>query len=183
VALVSVEIGLVLGRVRIANISMLYLLAVLATAIAFGRGPAVVASLAAFLTFDWFFVQPVHTFTVADPEEWLSLLFFLLVAILTGQLAADQRRRAHEAARREREAVVLYDVVWLMSRPNLEEALGTVAERLRKELKLAGVAIDLVQPTGGSPRITTGDDEAVLLFHPGVVVTNVPYHMAPKPAT
>ena len=42
VALVSVVIGAVLGRVRIANISMLYLLAVLATAIAFGRGPAIV---------------------------------------------------------------------------------------------------------------------------------------------
>src|SRR5437660_7577451 len=94
VALVSVAIGAVLGRVRIANISMLYLFAVLAIAITFGRGPAVVASVAAFLTFDWFFVEPYHTFTVADPEEWISLLFFLLVAILTGQLAADQRRRA-----------------------------------------------------------------------------------------
>src|SRR5437763_1026381 len=58
VALVSVAIGAVLGRVRIANISMLYLLAVLATAITFGRGAAIVASVAAFLTFDWFFVEP-----------------------------------------------------------------------------------------------------------------------------
>jgi two-component system sensor histidine kinase KdpD len=69
VAAVSVAIAAVLGRARIANISMLYLLAVLAAAIAFGRGPAVVASLAAFLTFDWYFVRPLHTFTVADPEE------------------------------------------------------------------------------------------------------------------
>lgn len=159
VAAVSVVIGVVLGRARIANISMLYLLAVLTSAIAFGRGPAVVASLAAFLTFDWLFVQPVHTFTVADPEEWISLLFFLLVAILTGQLAADQQRRAREAAHREREAVVLYDVVRLMSEPDFEQALRTVSERLRKELDLAGVSIDLVQPTGGSLRITASDDD------------------------
>lgn len=164
VAVVSLAIGAVLGRMRIANISMLYLLAVLATAIASGRGPAVLASVAAFLTFDWFFVQPVHTFTVADPEEWLSLLFFLLVAMLTGQLAADQRRRAREAVQSEREAVVLYDVVRLMSESDLERALSTVAERLREELKLAGVAIDLVQPTGGSLRIATGDDEAIALL-------------------
>jgi two-component system sensor histidine kinase KdpD len=52
VALVSGAIGVILGRIHIANISMLYLIAVLATAIAFGRGPAVLASVAAFLTFD-----------------------------------------------------------------------------------------------------------------------------------
>jgi two-component system sensor histidine kinase KdpD len=123
----------------------------------------VVASVAAFLTFDWFFVEPYHTFTVADPEEWISLLFFLLVATLTGQLAADQRRRAQEAAQREREAVVLYDVVRLMSEPDLEVAVATVAERLRDELNLPGVAIDLAQ--GAKPlRIARGDDEALALL-------------------
>src|SRR6267378_3784750 len=108
VALVSVFIGVVLGRVNLANASMLYLLAVLATAVAFGRGPAVFASIGAFLVFDWFFVQPLHQFTVSDPEEWVSLLFFLLTATVTGQLAAAQRQRAREAHYREREAVVLY---------------------------------------------------------------------------
>src|SRR5207253_698129 len=98
----------------LANISMLYLIAVLATAVAFGRGPAIFASVSAFLIFDWFFVQPLHQLTVSDPEEWVSLLFFLLTAMVTGQLAAGQRERAHEAQQREREAVVLYDVVRLL---------------------------------------------------------------------
>src|SRR5215813_5784721 len=93
VVLVSLFIGLVLGQVNLANVSMLYLLAVMATAVGFGRGPAVFASFCAFLIFDWFFVQPVHQFTVSDPEEWLSLLLFLLTATVTGQLAADQRDR------------------------------------------------------------------------------------------
>jgi two-component system sensor histidine kinase KdpD len=110
VALVSLFISAVLGRVNLANASMLYLLAVLATAVAFGRGAAIFASIGAFLVFDWFFVQPYHQFTVSDPGEWLSLLLFLLTALVTGQLAADQRRRAREAYQREREAVVLYDV-------------------------------------------------------------------------
>jgi two-component system, OmpR family, sensor histidine kinase KdpD len=166
VAVVSLAIGGILGRAHIANISILYLLAVLAAAIAFGRGPAVLASVAAFLTFDWFFVQPLHTFTVADPEEWIALLFFLIVAMLTGQLAADQRRRAQVAVQREREAVVLYDVARLMSEPDLEHALRTVAERLREELNLSGVAIDLVRPTGGSLRIAAGDKEAMRLLEP-----------------
>ncbi len=78
VALVSVVIWVVVGRTHLANISMLYLGAVLATAVCFGRGPAVLASVAAFLTFDFFFTVPYYTFTVADPEEWVALLFFSL---------------------------------------------------------------------------------------------------------
>src|SRR6266545_4155494 len=74
VAVVSGFIGLVLREVNLANVSMLYLLAVLATAVAYGRGPAVFASIVAFLTFDWFFVDPIHHFTVSDPEEWVSPL-------------------------------------------------------------------------------------------------------------
>ena len=106
VALVSALIGLVLQRVAIANISMLYLIAVLVTAIAFGHGPAILASVTAFLTFDWFFVAPHHTFTIADPDEWVALLLFLLTAVVTGQLAARERERAAEAEQRERAAVL-----------------------------------------------------------------------------
>ena len=161
VALVSVFIGLVLRTVNLANASMLYLLAVLATAVAFGRGPAVFASLAAFLTFDWFFVEPRHEWTVANPEEWVSLLFFLLTAIITGQLAADQRRIAHEAQQREREAVVLYDVVRLVGERDLEDALAAVSERLREELALAAGAVELNQPGGGALRVAAGEDDVL----------------------
>jgi two-component system sensor histidine kinase KdpD len=128
------------------------------------KGASVATRATAFLTFDWFFTAPQHTFNVADPEEWIFLLFFLLVATLTGQLAADQRQRANEAAQREREAVVLFDVVRLMSEPDLEEALGTVADRLREELSLAGVAIHLTPESGESLRITSGDEDAVNLL-------------------
>src|SRR3972149_6322724 len=127
---------LLLWRTHIANVSMLYLIAVLATAVAFGRGPAILASVAAFLTFEFFFVEPYYTFAVTDPEEWIALLVFLATAVITGQLAAYQRRRAEEARQREREAVVLYDIVRLMSGPDLGQALDAVAERLLGELQL-----------------------------------------------
>ena len=67
---------------------MLYLLVVLPTAVYFGSGPAIFASLAAFLAFDWYHIRPLHTFTVADPEEWIALVLFLVVSIVTAQLAA-----------------------------------------------------------------------------------------------
>lgn len=164
VGLVTIVIGLVLGHIRVANISMLYLIAVLAVAVACGSGPAVVAGVAAFLAFDFFFVEPVHTFTVSDPEEWVALLLFLLTAIVTGQLAASQRRRAREAEKREREAVVLYVVVRLISEPDLGRALDAVAARLRQELHLAGVAIDITE--GNCDHVASaavGDPEALRL--------------------
>jgi two-component system, OmpR family, sensor histidine kinase KdpD len=157
VAVVSVFIGFVLGRANIANISMLYLLAVMATAVIYGRGPAIFASLTAFLTFDWFFVEPIHQFTVSDPEEWVSLLLFLLTATVTGQLAAGQRQRAWEAQQREREAVVLYDVVRRLGESHVETALAAVAERLRGELHLEGLAIELWRPGGESRRVGVGN--------------------------
>lgn len=157
VVLISLLIGYVLGQVNLANVSMLYLIAVMATAVAFGRGPAVFASLIAFLVFDWFFVEPIHHFTVADPGEWISLVFFLLTAIVTGQLAAGQRQRAHEARQREREAVVLYDLVRLTSEAEFESALGAIADRLRRELNVAAVAVELAQPTGEQLRVSAGD--------------------------
>src|SRR5206468_11570523 len=154
-------IGLVLGQVNLANVSMLYLLAVMATAVAFGRGPAVFASVSAFVVFDWFFVQPLHQFTVSDPQEWISLLFFLLTATVTGQLAAGQRERAREALQREREAVVLYDIVRMLGEAEPDKVLESVAERLRRELQLKAVAVELWRATGEMQRFDAGDAAAL----------------------
>src|SRR5881296_3423872 len=104
VAAVSWVIGLVGGTTHLANISLLYLLVVLGAASFFGSGPAVLAAFVAFLTFNWFFVEPRHTLIVAEPDEFVSLLVFLVTAVVTGQLAANLRRRAAEAEQREQEA-------------------------------------------------------------------------------
>jgi two-component system sensor histidine kinase KdpD len=161
VTVVSLFIGLVLGEVNLANVSMLYLLAVMASAVGFGRGPAIFASVSAFLIFDWFFVEPVHQLTVSDPGEWVSLLFFLLTATVTGQLAAGQRQRAREAQQREREAVVLYDVVRLLSEGDPDEVLERVAERLRGELQVKAVAVESWQPDGATTWVSAGDPAAL----------------------
>jgi two-component system, OmpR family, sensor histidine kinase KdpD len=161
VALVTAVLVLVVGRTELANVSMLYLAAVLTSAVAFGKGPAILASVAAFLTFNFFFTEPYFTLAIADPEQWIALLVFLTTAIVTGQLAATQRLRAEEARRREREAVVLYDVVRLMSQADVDRALHAVAERLRQELLLAAVAIDISDPRLGALRAQAGDDPAL----------------------
>src|SRR5258706_5848228 len=107
VALVTIIIGALQPPWHIANVSMLYLVGVLATATIAGSGPAIFASLAAFLAFNWFFVEPIHTLSVAEPSEWLVLILFLLPSIITRQLARPQRRPAIEAAPPERATTVL----------------------------------------------------------------------------
>ena len=163
VGLVSAIILLVEQRWHLANISMVYLIAVLATATAFGSGPAVLAAVAAFLTFDFLFVEPVHTFVVGAPEEWVALLLFLLTAVVTGQLAAGQRRRAEEARRREREATILYDVARLLNESDLQTTLSAAAERLRQELRLAAAVIDVADGDLVTARATAGSREALQL--------------------
>ncbi|MBA2287631.1 MAG: DUF4118 domain-containing protein, partial [Ktedonobacteraceae bacterium] len=96
---------------RIPNISFVYLLVVLALASTRGLYPAVLASFVAFLSFDFFLVQPLFTFTINKVDEWLALFVFLVVAIITGQLTNAFRQRAQEANRRERETRILYELV------------------------------------------------------------------------
>ncbi len=164
VAAASVVIGLIQQRWHLANISMLYLIAVLATAAAVGSGPAVLAAVSAFLAFDWFFVEPRHTLTVSDPEEWVALLLFLGTAVITGQMAAGLRRRAREAREREREAVVLYHAVRLMNDGKGDSTLRAVAELLRRELGLAGVVVEIGGGKGDSQsRAAAGTPEALRL--------------------
>jgi two-component system sensor histidine kinase KdpD len=145
------------------NISMLYLLAVMASAIAAGSGPAILASIAAFFAFDLFFIDPRHRLTVSEPEEWVALGLLLLTGVITGQLAAALRNRAREARRREREAVVLYDIVRLMTGPDLRESLTAVAERLRQELALPAVVIGFHGGTAAGLWAEAGEQEALEL--------------------
>ncbi len=156
VALVSVIIGAIEARAHIANISMLYLMAVLAAATLLGRGPAITASIASFLAFNWFFVEPIHTLTVGDPKEWFALVLFLITAVITSQLAADQRDRAREAMDRARDATLMFEVARVLGEPDLDTALAAVAERLRHGLGVAGVVVEL-EDDGAGHRTTAGD--------------------------
>ncbi len=152
----SVVIGIVIGASGITRISIVYLIVVLAIATRLGRGPAIFASLAAFLIYDWYFTEPYHQLTIRDADEWISLSLFLVTAVITAELAANERRRADEAKRREREAVLLFDALRLMDEPDLAAALRAVAERTRAELDVAGVSIDL-EIAGEKLRATVGE--------------------------
>jgi len=116
---------------RIPNISIVYLLVVLALASTRGRYAAIFASLVAFLSFDFFLVPPLYVFTINRIEEWIALFVFLVTAILTSQLAVSLRLRAEQASRRERETRTLYDLVRVTNREDEpEHQLHVIAQAI-----------------------------------------------------
>src|SRR6266568_6608131 len=90
---------------------LLYLLAILSLASLRGLSAALLASFVAFFSFDFFFVPPLYTLSVAKFEDVLTLVVFLVTAVITSQFASTLRQRAEDANRRERETHILYDLV------------------------------------------------------------------------
>src|SRR3569833_525573 len=88
--------------------SLLYLPIVIACAVRFGFGSAVVAAITSFLCWDFFLLQPLFTFIVYDVRDWLSLFVFLIAAIVTSRLASQAQAEAARARAREEEFVTLY---------------------------------------------------------------------------
>src|SRR6266480_1521926 len=115
----------------IPDISLAYLLIVLALASTRGLYAAVLSALVAFFSFDYFLVPPLYAFTIGRFEEWLALFVFLATAIITGQLASAMRLRAEQASRQARETRILYELVRATnSEEDLEQQLSIVAHAI-----------------------------------------------------
>jgi two-component system, OmpR family, sensor histidine kinase KdpD len=109
------------------SLGALYIVPVLAVAVLWGLLFAVGVSLVSLLVFNWAFLPPVHTFALEDPANWTALLVYLITAVVTSELAARMRRRAAEAERRERDAVLLADLsARLLERGDLGELVARV---------------------------------------------------------
>jgi two-component system sensor histidine kinase KdpD len=102
--------GVLENDLGIPDASVVYLPAIVVTAIVAGTGGAVASAIVAILLYDYLFTQPYHTLAINNPDEWLSLALLLFVAIVVGQLAALQRSRAELASARERQARALFQV-------------------------------------------------------------------------
>jgi two-component system sensor histidine kinase KdpD len=97
-----------LPHVNQTTVALSFLLAILAVSAVWGMTVSVVMSVAAMVAFNYFFLPPVGTLTVADPQNWVALLAFLLTSITGSQLSSRIRREADVANRRRREIEHLY---------------------------------------------------------------------------
>jgi two-component system sensor histidine kinase KdpD len=85
-----------------------FLLAVLGVSAAWGLGYAVFLAIVATLAYNFFFLPPVGTFTIADPQNWIALLAFLVTGVIGSRLADNARKQAEAAIRRRQELERLY---------------------------------------------------------------------------
>jgi K+-sensing histidine kinase KdpD len=128
--------------VGIADTSAIYLLAIVPIAGRYGTLSGVIASVIAFLVYDFLFTAPRFTFNVTNAQEWLSLLLFLVVAVVIGRLAALQAERASEANRRAREAQAMFGISRaLATSPSIDVAAREILDRLIRQTDLERIWI------------------------------------------
>src|SRR5882724_6220620 len=118
--------------------ALVMLLVVLFVAATWGSRPAIVASVLGVLGLNFFFLPPVGTLAIADPDNWVALIAFLITAGTAGQLSANAKRRAEEAEAGRREIERLYDEL----RSAFERA--SHAEALRESERLKSALLDAV---------------------------------------
>jgi two-component system, OmpR family, sensor histidine kinase KdpD len=139
--LVALTIGIALvdERLALSTIMLLYLTVVIGIAFGGGIRPAIPAAIASALLINWFFTPPVHTWKVANPEDVVALVVFLLVAGSVSVLVDREARHREEAQRRGAEAEAL---ARLTARVAAEgESLPDLLEHVRTTLGLAAASI------------------------------------------
>ena len=96
-AVVTGAIELLKGHVPVLSLAVLYLLAIIPVAVAWGLAYAVGTAIGGMLAFNFFFLPPLYTLTLADSRNWFALLVFLVTAVVVSELATRSRGRAEEA--------------------------------------------------------------------------------------
>jgi two-component system sensor histidine kinase KdpD len=131
VLLATVVLSRLGDRVNLITVALVLLLIVLAAATFFGRNPALLASFAAMLVFNYFFLPPVGTWHIAEPQNLIAWAAFTIAALLAGELSAYAGRRSREAERLYEALQATFDA-------------STQAEALRQSDKLKSALLDAV---------------------------------------
>ncbi len=131
-------------RFNVTTIAFTYLLAILGVSAIWELAISVFMSLAATLAYNYFFLPPTGTFTIADPQNWLALVTFLVTSVLASDLATRARNQAAEANRRRREVERLYGFSQrLLSAGNPIELLNAIPRQIVDMFEVGAAAIFL----------------------------------------
>jgi two-component system sensor histidine kinase KdpD len=129
-------------RVNTTTVALTYLIMVLIVAALWGFVESIVASVFAVLCFNFFFLPPILTFTIADPQNWVALFAFLTTAIVASQLSVHGKRRAQEAVARRTEMEQLYSLSRaIMLIDPTQNVSKQIANRIADSFHLRAVAL------------------------------------------
>ena len=138
----------------IENVDLVFLTAVVGVAVRYGLWPSLLASVAASLCYNFFFLPPVYTFTITDPTNVAAFFFFMLIAILVSNVAARVRTQAVSAIGRVRTTESLYAFSRkLAGTATLDDVLWATAYQTALMLK---VRVVLLLPEDGVLTVKAG---------------------------
>jgi two-component system, OmpR family, sensor histidine kinase KdpD len=144
-ALYSAWIGLTNPTI----VALSFLLVVLVVATLATRWVAIATSLVAFLCFNYFFLPPVGTWTISDPQNWVALFTLLAVSIVASHLSSQVRQRAQEATARRDELARLFDLTRdILLTNDTADAVVLVARYVARRFSLDAVTICLPEARG-----------------------------------
>ncbi len=134
----TIGVGALLDSwLRLQNFSVIFILPVLLCAARFGLWSAISAAILSFLAYDFFFVEPRYVFTISSPEEFVSLLVSLAVAIITGLLASRMRDHAGAVRVRAQTTQAMFDFSRkLVAAKALEDVMWTATIQIQKIMDL-----------------------------------------------
>ena len=139
------------------NVVLVFLLLVVLIAARWGWAPGLVASIAANVAYNFFFVPPLHTFRVQEPHNVVALLVFLGVASLTSALLARARAGEAAALRREQETAILYELSRLIIvGADAHSTLTTICRRVCDSFDVDSCAVLLPGEQGLQPQAWSG---------------------------
>jgi two-component system sensor histidine kinase KdpD len=159
VSVLAVAAALAAGHVihpwlGIENVDLVLLTAIVGIAVRFGLWPSLFASVVASLGYNFFFMEPLHTFTIADPTNVGAFAFFIVMAVLVSNLAARVRTQALAAMGRARTTESLYSFSRkLAGVGTLDDVLWAIAYQTALMLK---VRVVLLLAENGSIAVKAG---------------------------
>ena len=145
------------------SVALTMLLAILGISTRWGLAEAAAASVLAVLGLNFFFLPPVGTLTIDDPQNWVALLAFLVTAATASQLSARARKRAAEAEERRREVERLYALVQgvMLSR----SPRAAVRELIDRVLRIFGVEGAAFYSLAADEAVRTGTAAGAISDH------------------
>lgn len=137
----AVAVGAYKLHVNQTTVAMMFLVMVLLTSAYWGLRYASMMSVVATIAFNFFFLPPIKTFTIADPQNWVALFAFLLTAVVASNLAERARREAEGAKQRRREVERLYGLSQrLLASDNVLELLNALPRYVQETFSVRSVA-------------------------------------------
>jgi two-component system sensor histidine kinase KdpD len=149
------------------SLGVVYLLAVLLVSSLWGLRLGLATSVAAAAAFNFFHIPPTGRFTIAEAENWVALIVFLVAAVVASSLAELARTRADEAERRRREADLAAELArLLLGAAKVDAALPAAAKRIADGLQIESAAVVLGRAEGHGRQVAVPIGEIGTLIVP-----------------